>query len=163
MIKFIICLYFLLNNSVSADGLTPTLNPEKTHVRVSLNTGLPKIEFFKSKKMNGAPFLMLTDKGVVLRGKKVCSWPNGRFDKENYSNMVLGYSNLEFLKNGQFEYAPCPSEVPIKSTWGDKGKGTAVLFIEVEEVIGNIVKVRNGRTVLYFSLKNLEKTGYRVE
>jgi len=132
----------------------PSLNlaARRAHIRLYLKEA-PDLRFYERKNLLGAPAIHVNERGAFVGSTLVCSWPEGRYDQQNESNMVLGYATGPEV--GSSRYIRCPDGFPVISTWGDRGKGAAALFIEVFSRTGRIVEVRFRDRSFYFDLNAL--------
>ncbi|MBC7385950.1 MAG: hypothetical protein H7301_07295 [Cryobacterium sp.] len=153
---------FLLkgHEAQARDGVVQ-LNINKVHLNLFQPYPLP-LKFFSNKQFSGAPLLELNSRGLLLRGRELCGWPNKKYDEKYSSNMVLGYSSLAFLTGGKVAYQPCSIDQPVKSTWGDGGTGPAALYIELEKSSADWVETRVQGVVAFLPLKPMNAQ-YRIE
>lgn len=142
------------------DGVVP-LNVKKIHLFILEPYSFP-LRFYDSKTTAGKLELELNSKGLYRKGREICTWPNQKYDEKQAANMVLGYSNLEFMKAGKYSYRPCPIDQPVKSTWGDGGAGAAALYIEIESIQDEWAQARVQGSTVYLSLKPFNGK-YRIE
>jgi hypothetical protein len=129
-----------------------TLDPLRAHVSVFPGNRAPEIRLYAASDLSGDPPIRLDHRGLWVEGTLACSWPGGQYDPARRANMVLGYG----LRAGDLtDYRGCPPGLPIVSTWGDRGVGTAALFIVVADRQGAIVAVPYGSRRLYLDLNAL--------
>lgn len=88
--------------------------PANSVMTFDMGSGSVLLEGFDNLELSGKPLLVLNDSGLFWQGKNLCTWHGGRFVPEKSFNMVL---------------EKCPLNLPVKTVWGDRGKGTAVLEI----------------------------------
>jgi hypothetical protein len=146
--------------AAGGDGVLK-LETSKTHLQIFADSALPALTFRRKDQPKGKADIELNAEGLFVNGAKVCGWPGGRFDSNQSANMVLGYSSLAFRTAGKYEYKACPSDVPVKSTWGDGGTGAAALYVEVEQVSKDQAVMEFRGTPLYLDLKAI-KGKYQV-
>lgn len=126
------------------------LNPALAHI-VVFPPSHWDIRLYGNPGLSGPAVLHLNDEGLSADGKLACSWPGGRWQESREANMVLGYRSVDATG-----YQGCtPADLPIISTWGDRGLGSAALYIEVVSRRGHIIETRWAARRLYFDLNSL--------
>lgn len=128
-------------------------NPERAQIQLLLSRVAPTIALTQHPDGSGDA-IRLDKRGLFVDGKLACRWPGGRYDPGNSTNMVLGYENVSADGSPQ-DYRGCPSGLPIVSTWGDCGIGTATLYIEVHSPLGPLVETRYATRSFYLDLNDL--------
>lgn len=109
------------------------------------------LRFYDQGDLAGQAAIELSDEGLRLDGRLVCAWPGGRWDQAHAANMVLGYRTVDAQ-----DYRPCmPEDLPLISTWSDKGLGVAAIYIEVVARRGAIVESLWGARRVYLDLNTL--------
>jgi hypothetical protein len=130
------------------------LNPENAHVRL-YPASAPDLKFYPNRDLTGPAAIRLNDRGAFFGNELVCRWPNGQYDENNASNMVLGYESAPEV--GSPKFTPCPAGFPVISTRGDRGLGGAGLYIEVSGRKGPIIEVRFRAQSYYMDLRSLPR------
>lgn len=128
-------------------------NPERAQIQLLLSRSGPTLALTQAPDGSGKA-IRLDERGLFVDGELVCSWPGGRYDPANAGNMVLGYATVS-ADGSPHEYTGCRPGLPIVSTWGDCGMGTATLFIEVLSRAGPIVETKYGDQRYYLDLNDL--------
>lgn len=146
-------LLLLLALTAQAQDGVVKLDTKKTHLSIFLSAKLFPIKM--------GP-IVLNGEGLSVDDKLVCRWPDGKFDDAKAPNMILGYSSSAFVSGGPTEYRPCPTDVPVRSTWGDGGTGAAALYVEVERVEKDRAEIRFRGKTYHLTLAPL-LGHYRVE
>lgn len=154
---FLAMVFFMNSASIFAkDGVIP-LNAKKSHLIIFTSPDLPNLDFIDANSAEVK--IQLNHDGLFVGKRIVCSWPGGRYSSKQEPNMVLGYSATpgdSSSSNTNTIYKPCPSEVPVKSTWGDGGNGTAALYIEIEKVANDTAIVKYKSEFLRLDLSKLK-------
>jgi len=137
------------------------LDPQQTYIQAHFSKGLPVIDFYEAPDMTGKPVLRLDEKGVFESAKQLCSWPGGRFAIERQADMVLERQpNPGRPPQARAMRDACPSNLPIVSTYGDRGRGTAVLYFRVTKIQDSIAQTMYRDRKLYFSMKPFGRSGF---
>ena len=152
----LLLLAVLLWSRASVGGQYIPVNERKSHLDFNFEPGLPQLKFFETKDFKGLPLVELNDQGLFIGKTRKCRWPKGDFSTADSYNMVLEPISPSENKFGRIVEKPCTDSGPIRSTWGDGGIGTAVLFVELESLEKDIAKVTYGSKSLYLNLKNLK-------
>lgn len=129
------------------------MHSRKNYIELSLQHE-PRIEFYESANMNGEPLIKLDRDGLFVNDAQVCGWPNGNFFASAEPNRVLGF-------NGEEMTHPCPVDVPVKSGFGDYGKGTGVLCVEITALRLNVAETYYFDNPLFFSLQGLPADSWK--
>lgn len=104
-----------------------------------MGSGSILIEGFGNLNLVGKPLLVLNEPGLFWQEKKLCTWPGGQFVPEKSFNMVL---------------EKCPSNVPVKTVWGDNGAGTAVIEIHYLHQRRSLLELRYKGKSIFLLTKN---------
>ena len=117
-------------NAQSCAGYVYPLQHGKKYLQISGYKG-ELIELFTKPDFQGEAPMFLAKRGLFFNDKVLCTWAGtpdeqgyNLFDDQNAVNMV-------------FEY--CPVDSPVQATWGDRGVGTAVIYILIKERIADYI------------------------
>ncbi len=141
-------------SSAHASCTAENMDPRSTYIEIYVQQNEPALEFYKTANMNGEPFMELNREGLYIGEEQVCGWPNGNFFASGEPNRVLGF-------NGEEMTHPCPGDVPVKSGFGDYGKGTAVLCVEITGLRLNSAETTYLDEPLFFSLQRMPENSWR--
>lgn len=143
------------STTVRANNYIP-INEKKSHLDFNLEKGVPHLKFYGSKDFKGKALIELNDQGLFINRTKKCEWPKGQFKKTESYNMVLKPISPTTTKANHAEIQDCKDTLPIISTWGGGGTGTAVLYIEIDSIDNDtLLSTSNGKLV-YLNLKDLK-------
>ena len=103
-------------------------DPAWPHFRVPLDRP-PNLRFHPDRERQQRPVVVLDATGLFKEGKLECRWPSGAFDATGPAILGMVLEPLPAPRSGDVQPQSC-SGLPIVSTWGDLGIGSAVLYIE---------------------------------